>query len=262
MRSSRSPPACPRLRRPRRDCLGACRHGRWGRRRGGSPNCARRRARRRSRSSRSSFRGLHARGDECEPRVRRQPDRRGQAQHQDLVSGGVRPLTGKSTASRGLPEDEGASPRGLPLSRHLRVHGGHHHAAARRPAARGVLAERAKIDMEYAESKNLTAYEVLIIASMIEEEVFVPKERPSSRGHPTACASGSRSGSTPRFATASTSRRRSRFTRASLSRTRRTTRGSSPVSFPRRSRTPGLAALQAAAHPANVDYLYYPEGRL
>ena len=32
--------------------------------------------------------------------------------------------------------------------------------------------------MKYAESKNLTAYDVLIIASLIEKEVIVPKERP------------------------------------------------------------------------------------
>ena len=31
--------------------------------------------------------------------------------------------------------------------------------------------------MRYARSKNLTPYDVLIIASMIEREVFVPRER-------------------------------------------------------------------------------------
>ena len=35
-----------------------------------------------------------------------------------------------------------------------------------------------QIDLKYAKSKNLTPYDVLIIASMIEKEVQVPKERP------------------------------------------------------------------------------------
>ena len=34
------------------------------------------------------------------------------------------------------------------------------------------------VDLKYAKSKNLTAYDVLIIASMVEKEVQVPKERP------------------------------------------------------------------------------------
>jgi uncharacterized YceG family protein len=35
-----------------------------------------------------------------------------------------------------------------------------------------------EVDMSYAESKNLNVYDVLKIASMIEREVQVPKERP------------------------------------------------------------------------------------
>ena len=35
-----------------------------------------------------------------------------------------------------------------------------------------------KVDLKYAESKNLTAYDVLIIASMVEKEVQVARERP------------------------------------------------------------------------------------
>jgi UPF0755 protein len=34
-----------------------------------------------------------------------------------------------------------------------------------------------KVDMDYARSKNLTPYDVLIIASMIDREVQVPRER-------------------------------------------------------------------------------------
>ena len=36
----------------------------------------------------------------------------------------------------------------------------------------------AGVDLNYAKSKNLNAYDVLIIASMVEKEVQVPKERP------------------------------------------------------------------------------------
>ncbi len=36
----------------------------------------------------------------------------------------------------------------------------------------------AEVDMSYAEKKNLTIYDVVTIASMIEREVQVPKERP------------------------------------------------------------------------------------
>jgi peptidoglycan lytic transglycosylase G len=36
----------------------------------------------------------------------------------------------------------------------------------------------AKLDLEYAKSKNLTPYDVLIIASMVEKETLAPEERP------------------------------------------------------------------------------------
>ncbi len=35
-----------------------------------------------------------------------------------------------------------------------------------------------QVDLSYAKKKNLTPYDVLIIASMIDKEVQVPKERP------------------------------------------------------------------------------------
>src|SRR5688572_17769941 len=34
-----------------------------------------------------------------------------------------------------------------------------------------------KVDLDYAKSKNLTPYDVLIIASMIEKEIALPEER-------------------------------------------------------------------------------------
>ena len=36
----------------------------------------------------------------------------------------------------------------------------------------------AKVDLGYAQSKNLTPYDVLIIASMVEKETLAPEERP------------------------------------------------------------------------------------
>ena len=36
----------------------------------------------------------------------------------------------------------------------------------------------AKVDLRYARSKNLTPYDVLIIASMVEKETLAPDERP------------------------------------------------------------------------------------
>ena len=51
--------------------------------------------------------------------------------------------------------------------------------AARRRPAPGVLPRRWRsVDLAYARSKNLTPYDVLKIASMIEEEAAVPAERP------------------------------------------------------------------------------------
>ena len=111
----------------------------------------------------------------------------------------------------------------------------------------------------YARSKNLTPYDVLIIASMVEKETLSPDERQLvsaviyNRPHTPAC----RSGSTPRCATASTFRRPSRSASRSSRATRPTTRESGRDCRRRRSPDPGLASLQAAAHPPKVKYLYF-----
>ena len=55
----------------------------------------------------------------------------------------------------------------------------------RRPEAEDLVSRQldafkqniSQVNMRYAESKNLTTYDLLIIASMIEREVQVPKER-------------------------------------------------------------------------------------
>jgi uncharacterized YceG family protein len=115
-----------------------------------------------------------------------------------------------------------------------------------------------QLDLRYSQSKKLTSYDVLIIASMIEKEVQVPKERPLvaaviyNRLHlgmklqidatlryglhipPTASIHVSELESDTPYNT-------------------RKFLGLTPTPIA----NPGLASLQAAAHPAKVDYLYY-----
>ena len=116
----------------------------------------------------------------------------------------------------------------------------------------------AKVDSDYAESKNLTAYEVVIIASMVEEEVLVPKERPLVAaviynrlrvGLPLGIDATIRYGlKIPPTEPIHVSELESDSpynTRKFL--------GLPPTPIS----NPGLASLQAAAHPAEVDYLYF-----
>jgi uncharacterized YceG family protein len=114
------------------------------------------------------------------------------------------------------------------------------------------------VSLAYAKSKNLTPYDVLIVASMIEKEAIAPAERPLvaaviyNRLHlrmplqidatlryglhipPTRSITKSELASTSPFNT-------------------RHTRGLPPTPIA----NPGLAAIKAAARPAKVDYLYY-----
>jgi UPF0755 protein len=115
-----------------------------------------------------------------------------------------------------------------------------------------------RVNMSYARSKNLTHYDVLTIASMIEREVVVPSERRLvaaviyNRLHlhvPIGIDAALRYGlNIP--ATQS-------ITKAELDSNSpynvRKFRGLPPTPIG----NPGLASMQAAAHPAPVDYLYY-----
>jgi UPF0755 protein len=116
----------------------------------------------------------------------------------------------------------------------------------------------AKVNLRYARSKNLTPYDVLTIASMIERETAAPEERQLvaaviyNRLHlhmalgidatlryglhipPTESIHESQLASTSPY---NTSKR--------------------PGLPPTPIANPGLASIQAAAHPAHVDYLYY-----
>jgi UPF0755 protein len=115
-----------------------------------------------------------------------------------------------------------------------------------------------KVELGYARSKNLTPYDVLIIASMIEKEVVVPKERAlvaaviynrlherMSLGIDATLRYGL--GIPPTQA----------ITKQDLAsdspyNTRRF-RGLPPTPIA----NPGLASIEAAAHPARIDYLYF-----
>ena len=113
------------------------------------------------------------------------------------------------------------------------------------------------VDSSYAKSKNLTIFDVVTIASMVERETSVAKERPLvaaviynrlREGQPLGIDA------TVRFATGNWTRP---LTRSELA-------GDSPYNTRNRAGlppgpigSPGLASLKAAARPAKVGYLYY-----
>ncbi|HWT89749.1 MAG TPA: endolytic transglycosylase MltG, partial [Solirubrobacterales bacterium] len=114
-----------------------------------------------------------------------------------------------------------------------------------------------KVDMSYAKSKNLTVYDVVTIASMIEEEAGVDSQRKLvaaviynrlKEGMPLGIDA------TIRFAT-------NNYTEP-------LTESELAIDSPYNSRTntglppgpianPGLDSLEAAAHPAKTDHLFY-----
>ena len=115
-----------------------------------------------------------------------------------------------------------------------------------------------QIDMKYARSKNLTPYDVLIIASMVEKEVQVPRERPLvaaviynrlKAGMPLGIDATVRYG----FDIPPTQAiLQSQLDSDNPYNTRKL-----PGLPPTPIANPGLASIQAAAHPAEVDLLYF-----
>jgi uncharacterized YceG family protein len=113
------------------------------------------------------------------------------------------------------------------------------------------------VDMSYARSKNLTVFDVLTIASMVEREAGVPKQRKQvasviynrlHEGMPLGIDA------TIRFATGNY--------------TQPLTESQLAIDSPYNSRTnaglppgpidsPGMAAIEAAAHPAKTGFLFY-----
>ena len=115
----------------------------------------------------------------------------------------------------------------------------------------------ARVDMSYAKKKNLTVYDVLIIASMIDKEVQIPQERDDvaaviynrlSQGQPLGIDA------TTRYETQNYTEQ---ITNATLQKdtpyNTRLNAGLTPTPIG----NPGLAAIKAAARPANVNYLYF-----
>ena len=114
-----------------------------------------------------------------------------------------------------------------------------------------------QVDFKYAESKNLTVYDVVIIASMIEREVQVPEERAEvaaviynrlSAGMPLGIDA------TIRYAVQNFDKPLTESELAVESPyNTRTNTGLPPGPIG----SPGIESIDAAANPARVDYLYY-----
>ncbi len=115
----------------------------------------------------------------------------------------------------------------------------------------------AGVDMSYAKSKNLTIYDVLTIASMIDKEVQVASERPLvaaviynrlHRGMPLGIDATTRF----EFHNYTGDITDSQLKSPSPYNTR-INAGLTPTPIG----NPGLDAIKAAAHPAKVNYVYY-----
>jgi UPF0755 protein len=115
----------------------------------------------------------------------------------------------------------------------------------------------AKVDMSYARKKNLTPYDVVTIAAMVEREASLDRERPLiaaviynrlKQGMPLGIDA------TIRFATKNWTRPlRVSELRINSGYNTRTHQGLPPGPIG----NPGLASLKAAAHPARAGYLFY-----
>ncbi|MGH2922826.1 MAG: endolytic transglycosylase MltG, partial [Solirubrobacterales bacterium] len=114
-----------------------------------------------------------------------------------------------------------------------------------------------QLGMRYAKKKNLTVYDVLIIASMVDKEVQVPKERRLvaaviynrlSKGIPLGIDA------TTRFETQNyTEQIPQSDLDADTPYNTRLNQGLTPTPIG----NPGLAAIKAAANPARVNHLYF-----
>jgi UPF0755 protein len=121
-----------------------------------------------------------------------------------------------------------------------------------------------KVDMRYARSKNLTPYDVLIIASMIEKETVAPAERKLVAAvvynrlrnrMPLGIDATIRYG----LDVPGTEPLKQSDIHSNNPYNTRNRLGLPPTPIS----NPGLASMRAAAHPARVDYLYFvrkPDG--
>jgi UPF0755 protein len=116
----------------------------------------------------------------------------------------------------------------------------------------------AKVDLAFARKKNLTPYDVLIIASMVEKETIAPDERPKVAAviynrlkarMPLGIDATIRYG----LDVPGTEPLRVSQLESDNPYNTRNRLGLPPTPIA----NPGLASMQAAAHPAKVDYLYF-----
>jgi uncharacterized YceG family protein len=116
----------------------------------------------------------------------------------------------------------------------------------------------AKVDLAAARKKNLTPYDVLIIASMVEKETIAPDERPKvaaviynrlKAGMPLGIDATIRYG----LDVPGTEPLRVSQLESDNPYNTRNRLGLPPTPIA----NPGLASMQAAAHPAKVNYLYF-----
>jgi UPF0755 protein len=114
-----------------------------------------------------------------------------------------------------------------------------------------------KVDLGHAKSRNLTPYDVVIIASMIEEEVMVPEERELV----AAVIYNRLADGEPLFIDATIRYATGNYTEP-------LTESELAIDSPYNTRTnaglppgpignPGIDSIEAAANPADVDYRYY-----
>ncbi|HWG57068.1 MAG TPA: endolytic transglycosylase MltG [Gaiellaceae bacterium] len=115
-----------------------------------------------------------------------------------------------------------------------------------------------KVDLREARRKNLTPYDVLIIASMVERETIAPDERPLVAaviynrlkiGMPLGIDATIRYG----LDVPGTESLRQSHLQSDNPYNTRNRLGLPPTPIA----NPGLASMQAAAHPAKVDYLFF-----
>ena len=114
-----------------------------------------------------------------------------------------------------------------------------------------------QVDLRYARSKNLTPYDVLIIASLVEREAAVAKERPL-----IASVIYNRLHNDVRLDIDATVR----FVTGNWTKPLKVSELQNPSPYNTRVHSglppgpigsPGLASIKAAAHPAKTDYLFY-----
>ena len=116
--------------------------------------------------------------------------------------------------------------------------------------------EFATVDLSYAKSKNLTGYDVLKIASLISEESMLPSDAPKAA---SVIYNRLRLGmnlgldSTVAYATGNYGN----LTQADLDSKSPWNTTNHPGLPPTPIDNPDLAMIEAAAHPAKTDYLYF-----